>query len=156
MKESAVMKSESKEIKECIKELDACYDKLYKRFCEGKFCAECPLDVLYGECMEPNDDYEGLVYDDVPDFEIEANIEPLRKLIEKTKPKYVVAKIRFRKNAPQIEAYLCPSCGAHVSKSQKFCQNCTQSIDWSKSFWRHGNEFTAYEDYLKEGEQEEN
>lgn len=42
---------ESKEIKECIKELDACYDKLYKSFCEGKFCAECPLDVLYGECM---------------------------------------------------------------------------------------------------------
>ena len=40
--------SENKEIKECIKELD---DKLYKRFCEGKFCAECPLDVLYGECM---------------------------------------------------------------------------------------------------------
>lgn len=39
--------SENKE----IKELDACYDKLYKRFCEGKFCAECPLDVLYGECM---------------------------------------------------------------------------------------------------------
>lgn len=44
--------SENKEIKECIKELDACYDKLYKRFCEGKFCAECPLDVLYGECMQ--------------------------------------------------------------------------------------------------------
>jgi hypothetical protein len=43
--------SENKEIKECIKELDACYDKLCKRFCEGKFCAECPLDVLYGDCL---------------------------------------------------------------------------------------------------------
>lgn len=47
------------------------------------------LDWLTWRCMEPNDDYEGLVYDQVPDFEIEANIEPLRKLIEKTKPKPV-------------------------------------------------------------------
>lgn len=31
-----------------------------------------------------------------------------------------------------------------------------QMIDWEKTFWRHGNEFTAYEDYLEEGEQEEN
>ena len=114
------------------------------------------LDWLTWRCMEPNDDYEGLVYDQVPDFEIEANIEPLRKLIEKTKPKYVVAKIRYRKGTPKIEAYLCPSCGAHVSKNQKFCQNCMQSIDWEKSFWRHGNEFTAYEDYLKEGEKDSN
>ena len=113
---------------------------------------EKALDWLTLRCMEPNNDYEGLVYEQVPDFEIEANIEPLRKLIEKTKPKYVVAKIRFRKNAPQIEAYLCQSCGAHVSKNQKFCQNCMQMIDWSKEFWRRGNEFTAYE----EGEKEEN
>ena len=42
------------------------------------------LDWLTCRCMEPNDDYEGLVYDQVPDCEIEANIEPLRKLIEKT------------------------------------------------------------------------
>lgn len=114
------------------------------------------LEWLTWRCMEPNDDYEGLVYDYVPDFEIEANIEPLRKLIEKTKPKYVVAKIKFIKNAPNIDAYLCPSCGTHVSKYQKCCQNCMQRIDWSKAFWRRGNEFTAYEDYLKEGEQEEN
>ena len=114
------------------------------------------LDWLTCRCMEPNDDYEGLVYDYVPDFEIEANIEPLRKLIEKTKPKYVVAKIRFRKNAPQIEAYLCPSCGAHVISNQKCCDNCMQRIDWEKTFWRHGNKFTEYEDYQEEGEQEEN
>lgn len=114
------------------------------------------LDWLTLRCMEPKDDYEGLVYDKVPDFEIEANIEPLRKLIEKTKPKYVVAKIKFRKNEPQIEAYLCPSCGAHVISNQKCCDNCMQRIDWEKTFWRHGNEFTAYEDYLKEVEQEEN
>ena len=25
-----------------------------------------------------------------------------------------------------------------------------QRIDWSKAFWRTGNEFTVYEDYLKE------
>ena len=43
------------------------------------------LDWLTLRCMEPNDDYEGLVYDKVPDFEIEANIEPLRKLIENIK-----------------------------------------------------------------------
>lgn len=45
------------------------------------------LDWLTLRCMEPNDDYEGLVYDKVPDFEIEANIEPLRELIEKATPK---------------------------------------------------------------------
>lgn len=114
------------------------------------------LNWLTWRCMEHNEDYDGLVYDQVPDFEIEANIEPLRKLIEKTKPKYVVAKIRFRKNAPQIEAYLCPSCGTHVISNQKCCDNCMQKIDWEKTFWRHGNEFTAYEDYQEEGEQEEN
>lgn len=113
------------------------------------------LDWLTCRCMEPNDDYEGLVYDQVPDFEIEANIEPLRKLIEKTKPKYAVAKIRFRHGTLQIEAYLCPSCGAHVSKNQKFCQNCMQSIDWSKAFWKKRNEFIACEHYLKEGETNE-
>lgn len=43
--------SENKEIKECIKELDACYDKLYKRFCEGKFCTGCPLDEPYCDCL---------------------------------------------------------------------------------------------------------
>ena len=43
-----------------------------------------------------------------------------------------------------------------MNKYQKYCQNCMQMIDWSKAFWRRGNEFTAYEDYLKEGEQEEN
>lgn len=43
--------SEKKEIKECIKELDACYDKLYKYFCEGKFCTECPLDEPFGDCL---------------------------------------------------------------------------------------------------------
>ena len=63
------------------------------------------LNWLTLRCMEPNEDYDGLVYDQVPDFEIEANIVPLRKLIEKTKPKYVVAKIKFIKNAPHIDAY---------------------------------------------------
>ena len=113
------------------------------------------LDWLTWRCMEPNDDSEGLVSAQGPDCEIEANIEPLRKRLEQTKPKSVVAKIRFRKNAPKIEAYLCPSCGAHVSKNQKFCQNCMQSIDWEKAFWRRGNEFTAYEDYQEEGEQDD-
>ena len=42
---------ESQEIKECIKELDACYDKLYKCFCEGKFCDECNLGVQYDGCV---------------------------------------------------------------------------------------------------------
>lgn len=45
---------ESKEIKECIKELDACYDKLYKCFCEGKLCTECPLGDLYCDCLLSN------------------------------------------------------------------------------------------------------
>ena len=31
-----------------------------------------------------------------------------------------------------------------------------QSIDWEKAFWRWENQFTVYEDYLKEGEQEGN
>ena len=39
------------EIKECIKELDALYGKLYKCFCEGKFCTECNLCVPYGGCV---------------------------------------------------------------------------------------------------------
>ena len=37
------------------------------------------LNWLTMRCMEPNDDYDGLVYDQVPDFEIETNIEPCTK-----------------------------------------------------------------------------
>ena len=33
------------------KELDVCYDKLYKCFCEGKFCTECNLSVPYDGCV---------------------------------------------------------------------------------------------------------
>lgn len=42
---------ENEEIKECIKELDDCYDKLYKYFCKGKFCTECNLGVPYDGCV---------------------------------------------------------------------------------------------------------
>lgn len=40
-----------KEIDECLKELGACYDEFYKRFCEGKFCTECHLDEPFGDCL---------------------------------------------------------------------------------------------------------
>ena len=43
--------SENKEIKDCVKELDSCYDKLYKYFCEGKLCTECPFGELYCDCL---------------------------------------------------------------------------------------------------------
>ena len=43
--------SEYKEIDECVKELNGLYDKLYKRFCEGKFCTECFLDEPFGDCL---------------------------------------------------------------------------------------------------------
>lgn len=46
--------SEKKEIKECIKELDACYDKLYKYFCEGKLCIGCPIGEPYCGCLLRN------------------------------------------------------------------------------------------------------
>lgn len=31
---------ENKEIKDCVKELGVCYDKLHKCFCEGKLCTD--------------------------------------------------------------------------------------------------------------------
>lgn len=42
---------ENKEIKKCVKELNVCFDKLYKCFCKGKFCKECPFDELYCDCL---------------------------------------------------------------------------------------------------------
>ena len=103
------------------------------------------LDWLTCRCMEPNDDYEGLVYDQVPDFEIEANIEPLRKLIEKTKPKPVKKNMgKLKDGTPYVKTYACPSCRNEVLINQKYCDRCGQKIDWSD-----------YEKYLKEGEQEE-
>ena len=42
---------ENEEIKECIKELDACFGKLDKLFCEGKLCTECNLGVPYDGCV---------------------------------------------------------------------------------------------------------
>lgn len=43
--------SEYKEIDEYVIELNDCYDKLYKCFCEGKFCTECNLGVPYDGCV---------------------------------------------------------------------------------------------------------
>lgn len=54
VKESAAMKSEAsknKEIDELVKELGNCYDKLNKRFCEGKLCTECNLNDPYCDCL---------------------------------------------------------------------------------------------------------
>ena len=46
------MESEaSEEIKECVKELNGMYDKLHKRFCEGKLCTECNLNEPYCDCL---------------------------------------------------------------------------------------------------------
>lgn len=36
--------SEYKEIDECVSELNDCYDKVYKCFCEGTFCKGCILN----------------------------------------------------------------------------------------------------------------
>lgn len=43
--------SENEEIKECVKELGVCYDKLHKRFCEGELCTGCLLEEPYGGCL---------------------------------------------------------------------------------------------------------
>lgn len=102
---------------------------------------EKALDWLTLRCMEPNDDYEGLVYDQVPDFEIEANIVPLRELIERATP----VKLRNTRATRR-----CPSCNRQMSDIKnahpniKFCPNCGQSLDWSED-----------ENYLEEGEQDD-
>lgn len=43
-----------KEIDECVKELGYCYDKLNKRFCEGKVCVGCPIGEPYCGCLLRN------------------------------------------------------------------------------------------------------
>lgn len=101
------------------------------------------LDWLTWRCMEPNEDYEGLVYDQVPDFEIEANIEPLRELIEKATPKKPL-------EAPEHwnkYYWVCPTCEKLNPRvfNLNYCGYCGQKIDWSED-----------EKHLKEGEQEEN
>lgn len=40
-----------KEIDECVKELDGCYDKLYKRYCGVRDCDECILAEGDDECV---------------------------------------------------------------------------------------------------------
>lgn len=37
--------------KECAKELGNCYDKLNKRFCEGKTCIGCVLQLGSYDCV---------------------------------------------------------------------------------------------------------
>lgn len=99
------------------------------------------LNWLTLRCMEPNDDYEGLVYDQVPDFEIEANIEPLRELIEKATPKKPLeAQEQWNKYY-----WVCPTCEKLNPRvfNLNYCGYCGQKIDWSED-----------EKHLKEGEQE--
>lgn len=105
---------------------------------------EKALDWLTSRCMEPNDDYDGLVYDQVPDFEIEANIEPLRELIEKATPKKPTEADAYEENS--YCAWLCPTCGrTHINNYPlNYCSDCGQKIDWSD-----------YEKYLREGEQDD-
>lgn len=40
-----------KEIKECVKELGYCYNRLKKHICEGKLCIGCLLEEPYGGCL---------------------------------------------------------------------------------------------------------
>ena len=40
-----------KEIDECVKELDGCYGKLYKRYCGVGACNECILAEGDDECV---------------------------------------------------------------------------------------------------------
>ena len=103
---------------------------------------EDALDWLIYRCMEPNDDYGGLDYEQVPYFEIEVNIEPLRDLIDRATPTKLIKTKHTRR---------CPSCNRQMSNFKnahpniKFCPNCGQSLDWGED-----------ENYLKEGEQEGN
>lgn len=43
--------SEYKEIDEYVSELNDCYDKLYKCFCEGTLCTECVFDEPFENCF---------------------------------------------------------------------------------------------------------
>ena len=90
---------------------------------------EDALDWLIYRCMEPNDDYGGLDYEQVPYFEIESNIEPLRELIEMATP----TKLRKTKHTR-----ICPSCNRKMSNLKnahpniKFCTKCGQALDWDE------------------------
>lgn len=103
---------------------------------------EKALDWLTWRCMEPNDDYEGLVYDQVPDFEIEANIEPLRELIEKATSKKPAGSCVSEDYCD----WVCPTCGkSHInSYPLQFCCYCGQKINWDD-----------YEKYLVDSEDDE-
>lgn len=77
------------------------------------------------------DKYEEYVKKKVPDFEIEANIEPLRKLIEKTKQKPVKKNMgKLKDGTPYVRTYACPSCRNEVLINQKYCDSCCQKLDW--------------------------
>lgn len=43
--------SESKEIKECVKELHFLSSKLHSRFCDGELCTDCKLDIKNDDCI---------------------------------------------------------------------------------------------------------
>lgn len=43
--------SESKEIKECVKELHFLSGKLYSQFCDGEFCTDCKLCIQNSDCI---------------------------------------------------------------------------------------------------------
>ena len=102
------------------------------------------LDWLTFRCMEPNDDYEGLVYDQVPDFEIEANIEPLRELIEKATPKKPTVAVASKEK--DYCRWICPVCGRLHNNNYplSYCCDCGQKIDWRD-----------YEKYLVDSEYDE-
>lgn len=99
------------------------------------------LNWLTLRCMEPNNDYDGLVYEQVPDFEIEANIKPLIELIERATPTKL-RKTRFTRRCPSCNRQMSDFKNAHPNI--KFCPKCGQAIDWSED-----------EHHLKEGEQDD-
>lgn len=90
---------------------------------------EKALDWLTWRCMEPSNDYEGLEYEQVPDFEIEANIVPLRELIERATPTKL-RKTRFTRRCPSCNRQMSDFKNAHPNI--KFCPNCGQALDWSE------------------------
>ena len=42
---------ESKEIKECAKELHFLINKMYSQFCDGELCTDCNLDIKNDDCI---------------------------------------------------------------------------------------------------------
>lgn len=65
----------------------------------------------------------------------EEDINILQELVDKAIPKKIITFYSNVTNSEDVYAFdTCPSCRKYLNLNQKYCDECTQALDWSDEY----------------------